>query len=63
MARGGRRRGRGGPDLDAFYDLTYATCSVMPQGIMGTQFSYVGSEWGFMARMNSLSHAEFQQIQ
>lgn len=61
MARGGRggRRGRGsgGIDYDQFYDNMYAMQISMPQGVIGNQFIFIGSEAGLIARVNSLTEA------
>lgn len=59
MARGGRGRrggrGGGGVDTDIFYDTMYSLQVLMPQGLIGNQFIYNGSEAGFIARVNSMT--------
>lgn len=59
MARGRGRRGRGGGgvDYDQFYDNMYALQTMMPQGVLGNQFIFFGSEAGLIARVNSLTEA------
>lgn len=59
MARGRRgargRGGGGGPDTDMLYDSIYAMQALMPQGLFGNQFIYIGSEAGFIARVSSMT--------
>ncbi len=61
MARGrGRRGGRGGGggggiDTDIFYDSMYSLQVLMPQGLIGNQFIYNGSEAGFITRVNNMT--------
>lgn len=61
MARGGRGRrggrggGGGGIDTDIFYDSMYSLQVLMPQGLIGNQFIYNGSEAGFITRVNNMT--------
>jgi hypothetical protein len=59
----GMERGNGGIDYDLIYDSNYNTNSLQPQGLVGSQLIYIGSEWGLLARLNGLTQEEFQRIQ
>lgn len=52
---GRRRGGRSAPDNDIVYDTMYLSLSMVPQGLLGSQLTYYGSEAGFMTRLNNLN--------
>lgn len=61
MARGRRGR-RSAPDNDILMDTFFTSFAVLPQGVMGNQMVFYGSEAAFIARVNTMTPQEFDKI-